>query len=209
MTAAMKRPVTIYAELTPNPNTIKFVADVMLVNGGESAEFLSSSEAKGHSSLAEALFNFPFVKSVFIANNFITVTKTDTIDWDFITKDLRDFVKDWLQENDNIIENFPAPREITIDKGDGKVIVSEKPELLTETDQLIYNLLEEYVKPAVESDGGAIDFKSFDPVTGVVTVVLRGSCSGCPSSTATLKGGIESLLKANVPDVYEVVAMEG
>jgi NFU1 iron-sulfur cluster scaffold homolog, mitochondrial len=209
ITAIMKRPVTIYAELTPNPATVKFVADVMLVNGGESAEFLSAAEAKGHSSLAEAFFNFPFVKSVFIANNFITVTKIDTIDWDYITKDLRDFVKDWLQNNDNIIEKFPAPREVTVNKGEGKVVISEKPELLTDTDKLIYNLLEEYVKPAVESDGGAIDFKSFDPITGVVTVVLRGSCSGCPSSTATLKGGIESLLKANVPDVYEVVAMEG
>jgi Fe-S cluster biogenesis protein NfuA len=205
----MKRPVTIYAELTPNPATIKFVADIMLVNGGESAEFLNAAEAKGHSSIAEALFNFPFVRSVFIANNFITVTKTDTIDWEYITKELRDFVKDWLQNNDNIIEKFPSPREVTIDNGQDKVVLSEKPELLTETDHLIYNLLEEYVKPAVESDGGAIDFKSFDPITGVVTVVLRGSCSGCPSSTATLKGGIESLLKANVPDVYEVVAMEG
>jgi NFU1 iron-sulfur cluster scaffold homolog, mitochondrial len=205
----MKRPVTVYAELTPNPATIKFVADIMLVNGGESAEFISVAEAKGHSSIAEALFNFPFVKSVFIANNFITVTKTEAIEWDYISKELRDFVKDWLQNNDNVIEKFPAPREVTVEKGTEKFIISEKPELLTETDKLIYNLLEEYVKPAVESDGGAIDFKSFDPVTGVVTVVLRGSCSGCPSSTATLKGGIESLLKTNVPEVYEVVAMEG
>lgn len=205
-----KRAVTVYAELTPNPATIKFVADIMLMNGGESAEFLSLQEAKGHSSLAEALFSFPFVKSVFLANNFITVTKTETIEWDYITKELRDFVKDWIENHETVVEVFPSHREVAVEnENKEKVLISEKPQLNTETDKLIFNLLEEYVKPAVESDGGAIDFRSFDPVTGVVTVVLRGSCSGCPSSTATLKGGIESLLKSQVPEVYEVVAMEG
>lgn len=206
----LKRAVTVYAELTPNPATIKFVADIMMLNGGESAEFLTIQEAKGHSSMAEALFAFPFVKSVFIANNFVTITKSTNIDWDLVSRDLRDFVKDWIENHDTVVEQLPAHREMAIENAQNeKVIVSEKPQLNTETDKKIFNLLEEYVKPAVESDGGAIDFRSFEPESGVVTVVLRGSCSGCPSSTATLKGGIESLLKSQVPEVREVVAMEG
>ena len=205
-----KRAVTVYSELTPNPATIKFVADIMLLNGGESAEFLSIQEAKGHSSMAEALFAFPFVKSVFIVNNFVTITKSSNIDWDLISKDLRDFVKDWLENNDAAVEKMPSHREIAIENvNQEKVVISEKPQLNTEMDKKIFDLLEEYVKPAVESDGGAIDFHSFEPESGIVNVVLRGSCSGCPSSTATLKGGIESLLKSQVPGVRAVVAMEG
>ncbi len=205
----MQRVVTVYAEVTPNPSTMKFVTDVMLMNGGESAEFLSIDDAKGHSTMAEALFAFPFVKSIFFANNFVTVTKTDAIQWDFVVKELREFVKDWVQSNDTIIEKMPEPKSVATGEGDEKQIVSVAAELNTETDRLIHGLLEEYVKPAVESDGGAIDFKSFDETTGTVTVVLRGSCSGCPSSTATLKGGIESLLKTHCPEVSEVVALEG
>lgn len=205
----MKRAVTIYAEVTPNPSTMKFVSDLMLINGGGTAEFLNASEAKGFSPLATELFNFPFVKSLFFANNFVTITKTDSLEWDLIAKDLRDFVKDWLENNENAVEKLPEAREVEKVEGATKTIVSEKAILETEMDKTIYNLLEEYVRPAVESDGGAIDFKSFDDKTGVVTVVLRGSCSGCPSSTATLKGGIESLLKAQLPQVQEVVALAG
>jgi Fe-S cluster biogenesis protein NfuA len=205
----MKRAVTIYAEVTPNPSTMKFVSDIMLINNGGTAEFLNASEAKEYSPLALELFNFPFVKSLFFASNFVTITKTDSLEWDLIAKDLRDFVKDWLEQNDNAVEKLPEAREVESMSGETKTIVSEKPILETEIDKTIHNLLEEYVKPAVESDGGAIDFKSFDEKSGVVTVVLRGSCSGCPSSTATLKGGIESLLKAQLPEVKEVMALEG
>lgn len=206
----LKRAVTVYAELTPNPLTIKFVADIMLLDGGESAEFLTVQEAKGHSSMAEELFAFPFVKSVFIANNFVTITKNSALDWDLVSRDLRDFVKNWLENNDTVVEKMPSHREVAVEnENNEKVVLSEKPQLNTDIDKKIFSLLEEYVKPAVESDGGAIDFRSFEPETGVVTVVLRGSCSGCPSSTATLKGGIESLLKSQVPGVREVVAMEG
>jgi Fe-S cluster biogenesis protein NfuA len=205
----MKRAVTVYAEVTPNPSTMKFVSDLMLVSGGGTAEFLNATEAKGFSPLALELFNFPFVKSLFFASNFVTITKTDSLEWDLIAKDLRDFVKDWLENNEGAVEKLPTAREVETIKGETKTIVSEKAILETENDKLIHNLLEEYVKPAVESDGGAIDFKSFDETSGIVTVVLRGSCSGCPSSTATLKGGIESLLKAQLPQVTEVVALEG
>lgn len=207
----MKRAVTVYAEVTPNPSTMKFVTDLMLVNGGETVEFLSKAETKNHSLMAESLFDFPFVKSIFIANNFITVTKTEMIEWDLVVRELRDFIKNWIEEKDAIVEKIPVPKErIANDsKSKNETASSEAPKLESEIDRTIYNLLEEYVKPAVESDGGAIDYKSFDEVTGTVSVILRGSCSGCPSSTATLKGGIETLLKSYLPEVQEVVAIEG
>ena len=205
----MSRPVTVYAEMTPNPATMKFVADVILVNDGNSVEFLSKSESVGHSSFSEALFNFPFVSSVFMASNFVTITKTPSVDWNFVMQSLREFIKDWLSEHEIVIEKFPDSRKIEIQGDEGTELVSEEPEINTELDKIIFELLEEYVKPAVEQDGGAIFFKSFDEPSGKVTVVLKGACSGCPSSTATLKGGIETLLKSHVPEVEEVVALEG
>ena len=205
----MKRPVNIYAESTPNPATMKFVADVMLVTDGNTAEYVNQQEAKGSSKLAEALFNFPFVSGIFIASNFIAITKTDALQWEYVSEELKAFVLDWLQNNEVIIENVPAEREVEVTQAGNKETVSSEPQITTDADKQIFELLEEFVRPAVESDGGAIDFQSFDPITGTVTVVLKGACSGCPSSTATLKGGIESLLKTHMPEVQEVVALEG
>ena len=205
----MKRPVNMYAESTPNPSTMKFVADVMLVTDGNTAEYVNQQEAKGSSSLAEALFNFPFVSGVFIASNFIAITKTEALQWEYVSEELKGFVLDWLQNNEVIIENVPAEREVEIEQAGNKETISSAPQIITDADKQIFELLEEFVRPAVESDGGAIDFQSFDEVTGTVTVVLKGACSGCPSSTATLKGGIESLLKTHMPEVQEVVALEG
>ena len=205
----MKRPVTMYAESTPNPATMKFVADVMLVTDGNTAEYVNQQEAKGSSSLAEALFNFPFVSAVFIASNFIAITKTDALQWEYVSEELKGFVLDWLQNNEVIIENVPQEREFEIEQAGNKETISSAPQIITDADKQIFELLEEFVRPAVESDGGAIDFQSFDEITGTVTVVLKGACSGCPSSTATLKGGIESLLKTHMPEVQEVVALEG
>ena len=205
----MSRPVTVYAEMMPNPATMKFVADIILVNDGENVEFLSKAETVGHSSFAEAIFNFPFVSSVFMASNFVTVTKTNAVDWNLIMQSLREFIKEWLSENESVIEKFPESRTIEVSGENGAELISEEPEINTELDKIIFELLEEYVKPAVEQDGGAIFFKSFDEPSGKVTVVLKGACSGCPSSTATLKGGIETLLKSHVPEVEEVVALEG
>ena len=205
----MKRPVTMYAESTPNPATMKFVADVMLVTDGNTAEYVNQQEAKGSSSLAEALFNFPFVSGVFIASNFIAITKTDALQWEYVSEELKAFVMDWLQNNEVIIENVPEEREVEVTQEGNKETISSAPQIVTDADKKIFELLEEFVRPAVESDGGAIDFQSFDEVTGTVTVVLKGACSGCPSSTATLKGGIESLLKTHMPEVQEVVALEG
>ena len=205
----MSRPVTVYAEMTPNPATIKFVADVMLIDNGESVEFLSKEECKEHSKFAEALFNFPFVSGVFISGNFVTITKSAAIDWNYVMQSLREFIHEWISNNDVLVEKIPEMRAFSVADEKGTELVSEEPEINTELDRIIFELLEEYVRPAVESDGGAIYFKSFDEPSGKVTVVLKGSCSGCPSSTATLKGGIETLLKSHVPEVAEVVALNG
>jgi NFU1 iron-sulfur cluster scaffold homolog, mitochondrial len=197
----MNVPITLYAEMTPNPATMKFVANKYLLITGDSVEFSSQAEAKGYSPLAEELFNLPFVKSVFIAANFVTVTKTENLGWDFITMELREFIRVFLSEGKEVLIQMPAPKA---------PVAKENQEIKhfepSEYDDAIRDLLDEYVRPAVENDGGAIDYVGFD--AGIVTVQLKGACSGCPSSTATLKGGIENLLKQYLPEVKEVVALE-
>lgn len=200
-------PVTLYAEMTPNPNTMKFVANKYLLLTGESAEFLNQKEAKNYSPLAESLFNFPFVKGVFMAANFVTITKDDSISWDFITMELREFIRDFIADGNEILIQMPERRENIQETASGDTsTLSSKGKTFspTELDDAIRGLLDEYIRPAVESDGGAIDFKGFDE--GIVYVILKGSCAGCPSSTATLKFGIENLLKEHLPEVKEVVA---
>lgn len=194
-------PITVYVEMTPNPNTMKFVANKYLLISGDSVEFTSQAEAKGYSPIAEELFNFPFVKGVFLAANFITVAKNDSISWDFVTMELREFIKEWLAEGKDVLVMMPPPKAAAVSTDESKPTKTYTP---SEYDDAIRDLLDEYVRPAVENDGGAIDFVGFDE--GTVTVALRGSCSGCPSSTATLKGGIENLLKSHLPEVKEVVA---
>ncbi len=195
----MKVPVTVYAEMTPNPATMKFVTNKHLLGTGDSAEFNSMAEAKGFSPLAEELFNLPFVKGVFIASNFVTITKTDNLSWDFITMELREFVKNWIGDGKDVLIALPS-KNATNPQSDAP----KKEYAPSEYDVAIQNLLDEYVQPAVANDGGAIDFRGFKD--GTVTVVLKGSCAGCPSSTATLKGGIENLLKQHLPEVKEVIA---
>jgi Fe-S cluster biogenesis protein NfuA len=197
----MKVPVTVYSEMTPNPSTMKFVANKHLMGIGDSVEFRSMEEAKGYSPLAEELFRFPFVDGVFIASNFVTITKTNNLSWDFITMELREFVKNWIADGKDILIQMPSKlSQIKTDESE-QALKTYEP---SEYDSAIRDLLDEYVAPAVANDGGAIEFRGYE--NGTVTVVLRGSCSGCPSSTATLKGGIENLLKQHLPDVKEVVA---
>jgi Fe-S cluster biogenesis protein NfuA len=196
----MNIPVTVYAEMTPNPTTMKFVANKHLLISGDSVEFNSIKETKGFSPLAEELFQFPFVKGVFMASNFVTVTKTDDISWDFITMELREFIRNWISEGKEVLIKMPTLKS----NSDTNTETSNKIFEPSEFDDAIKSLLDEYVRPAVEGDGGAIDFIGFED--GVVTVALKGACSGCPSSTATLKGGIENLLKQHLPEVKEVVA---
>jgi len=193
-------PVTVYVEMTPNPNTMKFVTNKHLLMPGDSVEFTSKAEAKGFSPLAEALFDFPFVNTVFMTSNFVTIAKTDNVSWDFIAMELREFVRNWVADGNEVLVMMPAAKP----KVDEETKQPLKSFDATEFDDPIRALLDEYVRPAVEGDGGAIDFVGFED--GIVTVALRGSCSGCPSSTATLKGGIENLLKQHLPEVKEVVA---
>ena len=195
----MNVPVTVYAEMTPNPSTMKFVANKYLLITGDSVEFSSKADAKGYSPLAEELLSFPFVKNVFIAANFVTITKTDNVPWDFINMEIREFIKGFIAEGKDVLIQMPAPK--AVESSDDQPV---KEYAVSEYDDAIRSLLDEYVRPAVENDGGAIDFRGFE--NGTVTVVLRGSCAGCPSSTATLKGGIENLLKSHLPEVKEVVA---
>ena len=206
----MSRPVTIYAEMTPNPNTMKYVADHMLLESGVVVEFLNLNEAKGYSTFAEALFNFPFVTRIFIAQNFVTVYKNDMVEWSDVTMELREFIKEWLMENENPVQEIP--KQVVAASNKEKTISTTTnlaPEINTKKDQQIVDLIDEYVQPAVEQDGGAIHFQSYDEESGAVTVILKGSCSGCPSSTATLKGGVENLLKSHLPEIKEVVALNG
>ena len=206
----MSRPVTIYAEMTPNPNTMKFVADHMLVNPGDVVEFLSASDAKGNSTLAEALFNFPFVTRIFITQNFVTVYKNNLVEWSDISLELREFIREWLRVNEEPVQNIPELEILeTVSESKQKTTTNIAPVINTEMDQKIVDLINEYIQPAVEQDGGAIHFQSFDIDSGQVTVILKGSCSGCPSSTATLKGGVENLLKTHIPEITEVVALNG
>lgn len=204
----MKVPVTVYAEMTPNPSTMKFVANKYLLGTGDSVEFKKMEEAKGYSPLAEALLQFPFVDGVFIAANFVTVTKTDNVSWDFITMEVRSFIKEFIENGGEVLIAMPSKTHTIDQAGEDDIQKIELSKLEpSEFDDAIANILDEYVRPAVENDGGAIDYLGYDD--GVVKVMLKGSCSGCPSSTATLKGGIERLLMQHIPEVKEVVAING
>ncbi|MBK8684768.1 MAG: NifU family protein [Bacteroidetes bacterium] len=184
--------VSIYTEMTPNPETMKFVANKLLYPG-KSIEF-ASEESASPSPLAKELFGFPFIRGVFIASNFITLTKTADTDWNDIIPSLREFMKEYLEEGKLVINEAEIEAK--------KVVMS--PEDETDVVKRIKELLENYVRPAVEMDGGAIAYKNFDQ--GVVTLSLQGSCSGCPSSMITLKSGIEGMMKRMIPEVKEVVA---
>ena len=187
-----KKAVTLYYEENPNPNSMKFVANFMLVETNEVFDF-TSMESASNSPLAQELFTYPFVKEVFFMSNFVTITKDDETDWFEVKPSLKAHIQDYLQS--------------------GKLVVTGKKESKSsstasdsELDTQIKAILDEYIKPAVEQDGGAISFDSFHE--GVVKVVLQGSCSGCPSATITLKDGIENLLKSMLPEVERVEAVE-
>ena len=193
--------LNIYIESNPNPNSLKFVANIMLVNEGIVKDYPDIKSVKD-SPLAKKLFDFEYVKRVFIMSNFITITKKENFSWEEIKLDLKDFIKKYIEEKNEIISISKNESRKKSDKD-----INTDTDTDTDTiDEKIKNILEEYIKPAVEQDGGAIDFESFE--NGKVIVSLKGACSGCPSSTLTLKSGIENLLKRFVPEVKEVVAEE-
>lgn len=187
-----KIPVTVYSETTPNPSVMKFVASKMLTKTMVECKNIDETAA---SPLAKELFQFPFVKEVFIDENYVSISKYDIAEWMEITQDIRSFIKTYIEEGKTVIDEsqivktaqHETQQEAYFDKLDA-------------TSQQIINILEEYVKPAVQSDGGNIMFKSFDETEKRVKVILQGACSGCPSSTFTLKNGIENMLKEMLHD---------
>lgn len=187
-----KAAVTVYAESTPNPSVMKFVCNKVLVPN--LYEFTSIEEAKP-SPLATALFQFPFVKNVYMEKNFISITKYDIIEWEDITLQLREFIKSYVEQGKTVL-NDDAPKQLN----KTEEAIEKKFEALDDTSKNIVNILEEYVKPAVASDGGNIEFRSYDENTKRVEVLLQGACSGCPSSTFTLKNGIETMLRDMLND---------
>lgn len=178
--------INVYTETTPNPATMKFLVNKLLING--SLDYPDQEKAQ-ESPFARELFKFNFVNGVFFASNFVTVTKTDDAAWQDIEALLKEFVKGAV-ESELVVKPVEHSEDVAFEG--------------TEEEVKIQQVLHDYVRPAVEQDGGAIAYKSFE--NGRVTVELRGSCSGCPSSTITLKAGIEGLLKRMVPQVEEVVA---
>lgn len=188
--------ISIYTEMTPNPETMKFVANKLLYPG-KSIDFPDEASAKP-SPLAQQLFTFPFIRSVFIASNFVTLTKSaETADWQDVIPTIKQFLKDYLEEgklvvNEEVVAGMKQESTNVVNADDDDVV------------KRIKELLESYVKPAVEMDGGAIQFKSYED--GKVNLMLQGSCSGCPSSMITLKAGIEGMMKRMIPEVKEVVA---
>ncbi|MCM5661854.1 NifU family protein [Galbibacter mesophilus] len=201
-----KVPVTVYAESTPNPAALKFVSNKKLVLS--TYEFKNIDEAK-NSPLATCLFHFPFVKEVFMDENYISILKYDMAEWDDIVAELREYIRSYIEEGKEIVsENAEAASPSEQNKAtNNKSVATEN---LDDTSKEIINILEEYVKPAVASDGGNILFQSYDEDSKTVSVILQGACSGCPSSTFTLKNGIENMLKSMLDGkVNEVVAING
>ena len=193
----------LYTEQTPNPESLKFVTNRMLYKG--TADFREVEFANEWSPIASKLYEFPYVKGVYICNNFVTVTKEFNYAWEDIMLKLKDYIKQYIQDGGEILKDgFEAEMaRLEQERGDSYEYSEDDGELV----QKIKDLLDTYVRPAVEMDGGNIAFKSFE--NGVVTLIMQGACSGCPSSTVTLKAGIEGMLMRMIPEVKEVVSEMG
>ena len=187
-----KQPITVYGETTPNPAALKFVVSKMLTKN--SVEFKNIDETAA-SPLAKELFKFPFVKEIFIDENYVSITKYEVNSWDEITIELRTFIKQFVENGGTVIDESLIVTDVRHEKQQIKNFDN-----LDTTSQQIINILEEYVKPAVQADGGNILFDSYDEKEKRVKVVLQGACNGCPSSTFTLKSGIENMLKDMLND---------
>jgi len=196
-----KIPTSIYAESTPNPAVLKFVANHRLAVEGALHEFKNIDDT-ADSPLAMKLFHFPFVRGVFISDNYVSITKYDLVEWIEVQHELRDFIRTFIEDGETVIdiEMYEAARAETAANGVEPEIVPQEG-----IETRIVEILDEYVRPAVAQDGGNIAFESYRD--GVVKVQLQGACNGCPSSTMTLKSGIENILKQMLPgQIREVVA---
>ncbi|WP_439128308.1 NifU family protein [Polaribacter sp.] len=203
-TSSKKEAIEVYAEVTPNPAVMKFGTNKALTQ--TDVEFKNIDEASASSPIAQAIFNFPFVKEVFISDNYISITKYDMVEWNEVYGEVRTFIREYLAAGKTIIKELPKE-----DAANASEPTAVKPAIALEgTAAQIVDILDEYIKPAVAGDGGNIAFRSYDEQNKVVSVILQGACSGCPSSTATLKNGIENLLKEMLPNqINEVVAING
>jgi len=193
-----KQPITVYGETTPNPSALKFVVSRMLTRNAVEYKNIDQTAS---SPLAQELFKFPYVKEVFIDENYISVTKYEINNWDEITLELRTFIKQFIENGGTVLDE-----SLIETKAKNEASKDEAFDKLDVTSQQIINILEEYVKPAVAADGGNIAFDSYNEDNKTVKVILQGACSGCPSSTFTLKSGIENMLKSMLSD--EAITVE-
>jgi Fe-S cluster biogenesis protein NfuA len=198
MDTITKSPVMLYTEQTPNPEALKYVTNRMLYRG--IADFKDQDLATEWSPMAKSLMELPYVKSVYFNNNYVTVTKEMNYDWAEIMLKLKEFIKDYVEKDGVVVlDGFSEYMEKSMAEQNAVQFTGESGEIARRVKELI----DTYVKPAVEMDGGNIEFKAFE--AGKVFVVMQGSCSGCPSSSVTLKAGIEGMLKRMIPEVQEVV----
>lgn len=188
----MNAPISIYTEMTPNPVTMKFVLTFLLIDEeGKSIEFRTKEKA-AISPLATKIFELPYVKGIFITSNFITVTKDESLEWFEVIPEIKELIKAKLALKEPLLNG-----ELIEEKSEVPVNISG------DIEQKIISILDEYIRPAVEGDGGAIHFKSFE--NGTVTVMLKGSCQGCPSTNTTLKMGVQNMLREMLPEVKNVI----
>jgi Fe-S cluster biogenesis protein NfuA len=187
-----KQPITVYGESTPNPAALKFVVSRMLTK--TAIEFKNIDDTAA-SPLAKELFKFPYVKEVFMDENYISVTKYDVNEWQEITLEIRSFIKQFIENGGTVLDE-----SLLVAIAEKESVKTQNFDNLDVTSQQIINILEEYVKPAVQADGGNIAFESYDETTKTAKVILQGACNGCPSSTFTLKSGIENMLKSMLND---------
>jgi len=201
-TPSKKVPVTVYAETTPNPSVMRFVANKKLVIAP--TEF-KNIDATANAPIARELFNFPFVKEIFIDENYISINKFDIANWDEIAMELREFITKYIQAGKDIVLKETLKTGTETDNAEKQTNAQTSTENLDPVSKQVIDILEEYIKPAVASDGGNIMFESYNEETKTVKVILQGACSGCPSSTATLKNGIETMMRDMLKGQVEYV----
>jgi Fe-S cluster biogenesis protein NfuA len=200
-----KVPVTVYAEATPNPNSMKFVANKKLTVNSKEFKSINDTEAD---TLSRALYSFPFIKELYVDENYISIQKHDVTTWEEVTHEVRSFIRETLESGKDVGESKHQSAAIVKEKGES--VDLPKFENLDDISKKIVEILDEYIKPAVASDGGNIVFEGYEESTGEVRVILQGACSGCPSSTMTLRNGIETMLKDMIPGkIDRVVALNG
>jgi Fe-S cluster biogenesis protein NfuA len=197
--------INVYTESSPNPNSMKFVLNTMLSGDDDFVRDYDNATLASESPLASAIFNFPFVRRVFLTKNFVTVTKNEDIPWEDIIQGMKVFLKDYFESGKPVMDAEEFENNMKKEWQAQQLRINEND---SETIKKIKGILDEYIRPAVEGDGGAIAFHDYQENEGILTVTLQGSCSGCPSSTVTLKAGIENLFRNMMPDKVKTVVSQ-